>query len=137
MPVHELKIWPEFFGAVVEGKKPFELRKNDRPYAVGDVLNMKEWDPTIPGFTGQSVTVTVCYVFKGGRCGLPDELCVLGIKPPAAANLLLESKRNLTQKLARLVNRIDRARMTAHTNGFQAMAHELNCILNDPEVRRD
>lgn len=42
---HELKTWPEFFRAVQSGAKPFEVRKDDRPYAVGDVLQLLEFEP--------------------------------------------------------------------------------------------
>lgn len=42
---HELKIWPEFFKAVVDGRKRHELRKWDRPFCVGDLILLKEWDP--------------------------------------------------------------------------------------------
>ena len=38
---HDLKIWPEFFDAVASGAKPFDLRKNDRNYHVGDTLLLR------------------------------------------------------------------------------------------------
>ena len=31
--IHELKIYPEYFKAVISGEKTFEIRKNDRPFA--------------------------------------------------------------------------------------------------------
>jgi len=136
MAAHELKIWPEYFKAVVEGRKTFELRKTDRPFAVGDTLNLREWDPVSESYTGQSASVIVTYLLRGGRFELPGDLVVLGIQPPASAGLLLESKRNLSQKLARLVARIDRARLTAEKYGFSSMAHDLQVILDDPEVTR-
>lgn len=33
---HHLKIKPEYLAAVVEGRKTFEIRKNDRGFKVGD-----------------------------------------------------------------------------------------------------
>ena len=38
---HALKILPEYFEDVVIGKKTFELRKNDRGFALGDILTLK------------------------------------------------------------------------------------------------
>jgi hypothetical protein len=43
--VHELKCWPDYFRAIVEGRKPFEIRKNDRDFRVGDELHLLEWYP--------------------------------------------------------------------------------------------
>ena len=43
---HTLKIWPEFFHAVVIGHKRHEVRKFDRPYKAGDLLLLQEWDPS-------------------------------------------------------------------------------------------
>lgn len=39
---HELKTWPEFFEQTRNGRKKFELRRNDRAYQVGDQLLLKE-----------------------------------------------------------------------------------------------
>lgn len=73
---HDLKTWPEFFQATLNGLKKFELRRDDRPegYQVGDELLLKEWDPEIEepygpgeggkykGYTGREVLVRVDYI---------------------------------------------------------------------------
>lgn len=40
---HELKIIPRYFYDVIEGKKTFEVRKNDRNFNVGDTLILREY----------------------------------------------------------------------------------------------
>ena len=47
--VHELKVVPPYFDALVSGAKTFEVRKNDRAYQRGDVLKLREWHPAAPG----------------------------------------------------------------------------------------
>lgn len=42
--VHYLKIKPEYFQAVIDGRKPFEIRLNDRKFRVGDEIYLKEFD---------------------------------------------------------------------------------------------
>ncbi|EME1730605.1 DUF3850 domain-containing protein [Cronobacter sakazakii] len=42
--IHQLKIAPVYFNAVVSGEKRAELRKDDRGYKVGDVLSLCEWN---------------------------------------------------------------------------------------------
>jgi len=45
------KLWPQYFDAVVAGKKKYELRLNDFEINEGDTLALEEWDPkqkTIP-----------------------------------------------------------------------------------------
>lgn len=47
MTTHDLKTHPPHFAAVRDGTKRAELRKADRPFAVGDTLLLREWDPTM------------------------------------------------------------------------------------------
>ncbi|CZF79487.1 DUF3850 domain-containing protein [Grimontia marina] len=42
MKNHMLKIEAQFLTAVLAGKKPFEIRKNDRGYEVGDLVMMSD-----------------------------------------------------------------------------------------------
>lgn len=38
LTIHKIKIAPEYFVSIVEGRKKAELRKNDRNYKSGDLL---------------------------------------------------------------------------------------------------
>jgi hypothetical protein len=74
---HELKCWPPYFESVMDGSKPFELRKNDRDYKYGDELLLREWDPCgqaggVPGrYTGRELLVEVsCASFRASRVSL-------------------------------------------------------------------
>ncbi len=68
---HVLKCWPEFFAAVAGGTKTAEYRKNDRPYAVGDVLELLEWDPRTSNFTGRSALRRITHVAQLDAFGPP------------------------------------------------------------------
>lgn len=85
MREHKLKTWPSQFAAVKSGVKTFEFRRNDRDFAVGDVLVLKEWDPSanyIGAFTGAEARVDVTYIVFGGQLGVPDGYCVMSIGRP-------------------------------------------------------
>lgn len=77
MKVHKLKILPEYYKAQIEGKKNFEIRKNDRGYQVGDWILLKEYNPEIKKFTGRKVTVEVTYITNYQQ---KDGYVVLGTK---------------------------------------------------------
>jgi hypothetical protein len=62
--IHDLKIWPEFFSDLIAGKKNFELRKDDRPYQVGDTLRLYEWDPKIQAYTGLYAERDISYLLR-------------------------------------------------------------------------
>lgn len=75
--VIELKIRPEYFKEVRSGYKRFELRKNDRDYAVGDILVLNEYDGA--EYTGESIKVQVRYILKNcPEYGLQQGYCILG-----------------------------------------------------------
>lgn len=77
MMIHELKILPEYFEAVTDGTKRFELRKDDRGFTVGDEIILKEWNGT--EYTGRSVKKQISYILKN-YTGLAKGYAVLSLK---------------------------------------------------------
>lgn len=78
---HELKILTEYFHDVVEGKKKFELRKDDRNFQVGDFIILREWNGS--EYTNQYVIREISYKLDGAdKYGLSKGYCILGIEPP-------------------------------------------------------
>lgn len=65
MKKHDLKTWPEFFTPVFDGKKNFELRKDDRHFMVGDLLRLREWEPNTASYSGREVTKVITFKLDG------------------------------------------------------------------------
>jgi hypothetical protein len=86
--VHILKCWPEYYCTVVSGAKPFEVRKNDRDFGVGDTLILREWCPKqagvveSAGYSGRQTEGVVTYVLKDDSMGLRPGYVVMGIAKP-------------------------------------------------------
>lgn len=74
---HKLKLAAMFFDDVLTGKKSFELRKNDRNYQIGDILEMREMKDGEP--TGREMEKEVIYIIEG-FAGLEEGYCILGLK---------------------------------------------------------
>lgn len=58
---HELKIPSRYFRLVLDGRKPFEIRKNDRDFTEGDTITLKEIDES-GAFTCRTYSAKVGYV---------------------------------------------------------------------------
>jgi hypothetical protein len=80
MQIHTLKTWPVYYRALADGSKTFEVRRNDRDFAIGDVLELREWDPETAVFTGREMGKVVSYVLRGGSFGIDPAFCVLGLR---------------------------------------------------------
>lgn len=76
--IHELKIFPEYFDAVISGKKTFEIRKDDRPFKVGDLLALNEYDGQ--RYTGNSCLVYIDYILAAADY-VREGMVVMSIKP--------------------------------------------------------
>ena len=83
MKIHQLKIWPVYLDAILDGKKMFEVRLNDRGFEVGDVLILKKWDPMTQKYGGFHIAFKVDYVLHLSDLGVPNdvdgEFCVMGL----------------------------------------------------------
>ena len=75
--VHSVKIGKEFFEDVKNNIKTFELRKNDRNYKVGEILELHEYEAGEE--TGRTCRKLITYMLKEFT-GLQDGYCILGIK---------------------------------------------------------
>ena len=83
---HELKTWPSFYEAILRGEKTFEARRNDRDFAVGDKLQLREFDPgkdcctAAFKYTGRMMTCEVTYILHGGQWGVESGFCIMAFK---------------------------------------------------------
>jgi hypothetical protein len=76
---HDLKCWPEYFTPLWNGVKTFEIRKNDRNFAVGDVLRIREWNPVEKRYTGANLRREVVYI-TAFPDGLRDGYVCMGLR---------------------------------------------------------
>lgn len=92
---HELKIVQEYFKAVKDGRKKFEIRKNDRDYNVGDILVLLEYDKYYEAFTGEKITVEITYLTGYAQ---QNDYVVLGIEEIQEGEELIEIKKVVIPK---------------------------------------
>lgn len=62
---HELKTWPEYFQPAWAGVKPFEIRRNDRNFALHDEIVLQEYDPKEDDYTGREIAGFITYLIVG------------------------------------------------------------------------
>ncbi len=73
--VHQIKVGTTLFEDIESGKKNFTIRKNDRGYKAGDILEKMEF---IDGsYTGRSIRLFVTYMIEDFT-GLEDGYCIMG-----------------------------------------------------------
>lgn len=60
--IHKLKIQPQYFKEICNGKKSFEIRKNDRDFKVGDKLLLQEYLSETKEYTGRVIERKITYL---------------------------------------------------------------------------
>lgn len=68
MTDHELKIYPEYFDAILYHFKRFEVRADDRGFQVGDRIILREWDGA--EYTGRHIKGRITYILPADE--FPD-----------------------------------------------------------------
>ena len=90
MTHHVLKTDPAVFEDSYQGKKPFEIRWNDRDFKEGDTIELKETtysysqminikDPKPLLYTGRTLNEEVSCVLHGNKYGLLSGWVILGL----------------------------------------------------------
>lgn len=74
---HYLKTLPEYFDSAISGAKPFEVRKDDRSFAVGDTLVLQEWKDSV--YTNRVYRCEVTYILRDDYCR--EGYCIMGVRP--------------------------------------------------------
>ena len=86
MRYHRLKTLPPYFERVQSGQKTFEIRKNDRDFQVGDILELEYYNPLESSLVGYNchfvpiIKVEVKYILNGGKFGLDADYCIMAIE---------------------------------------------------------
>lgn len=79
---HELKTWQSYFHSIADGRKTFELRRDDRDFRVGDRLWLRETEYATGVYTGRESHRVITHIL---RCepdlGLMDGFAILSIRP--------------------------------------------------------
>lgn len=81
MKTHNLKVWPQWFWAIGDGSKRFEIRKDDRQFEVSDTIVLEEFKPGTGEYTGRKLEKVITYISRGDDAesiGLKEGYCVLG-----------------------------------------------------------
>lgn len=83
---HELKCWPEFFTAILNGEKKHDLRRSDdREFRVGELVRLREYDPVTQSYSGREQTVEITYITDDdlpcafSSVALHPNFCILSI----------------------------------------------------------
>lgn len=95
--IHALKQSTEYFGDVISGRKTFEVRRNDRPYKVGDLLALNEYDTKKQSYTGNSCLCYIDYILNDSEY-CKEGYVVMSIKP------CIIMKRNSPMNMATGIN---------------------------------
>ncbi len=87
---HHLKCWPEYLDMLIDGRKRFEVRKDDRGFRVGDTLHLRGWSRDIGpsgDFDGREHTMRVTMIMHGSQFGIADGHVLMGVEPATIDHL--------------------------------------------------
>jgi hypothetical protein len=72
---HMVKSWTSFYKYIESGERLSDIRKNDRRYAVGDILELNEFDPVKFVYTGRKMDVEITFIQnnKSNPCAISEQ----------------------------------------------------------------
>lgn len=76
---HFLKTINPYFTEVWEGRKPFEVRVNDRNFTAGDEVTLKEYSAIGKTYTGRKIHGSITYVLQDEQF-CKKGFCIFGVQ---------------------------------------------------------
>jgi hypothetical protein len=82
---YKLKSWTGLFQPIYDGRKTHDLRDKTRPFKVGDILTLQEYDQFKGEYTGRECDVEITYITSNetpcafSSAVLSDGFCILSI----------------------------------------------------------
>lgn len=100
MKTHHLKTWALYWDAVADGDKLFEVRKNDRFFQRGDIVELHRWNESEGCYEDRAGEVSSSYepvtggtlrfrigdILQGGQFGIEPGYCVFSLQPDEAGS---------------------------------------------------
>lgn len=116
----ELKISTKYYKDIKEGKKTFELVKNNGKFNVNDIVILHEYDNLL-GYTSRKIIKQISYIFQEEHGGLNEGFCILGFKNTVCVELknIDLNETTLMDQLRRIEkenNEFETAIVKSHTN---------------------
>jgi len=78
--VHELKVDLDYYEPLISCRKNFEVRRNDRDFAEGDLLFLREWDSGRHAYTNLEAIAQVGYVYDGTLGGIEEGFIAFSVE---------------------------------------------------------
>ena len=79
MAEHVLKCNAEYYDAIADGRKNFEVRRDDRGFQCGDVLILRPVDKYGIFIGSGSIRRRITYILTGGQFGIEPGYVVMGL----------------------------------------------------------
>lgn len=80
---HKLKIAHQYWEPLITGEKSFEVRRDDRGFQRGDILEIQKMDEQFPHSSdsfAKPASFEITYILTGGQYGVEAGYVVMGVK---------------------------------------------------------
>lgn len=80
--VHQLKTLPTYWDAVARGEKTFEVRKNDRAFQTGDIVELRRMSDDLGLWfdaKAEPMRFRIGWILQGGQLGIEAGYCVFSL----------------------------------------------------------
>ena len=132
MTTHRLKCHPLSFRQIKARRVTSDIRKNDRGFAVDDILDFREWDPVTKAYTGRSLRRRVTFGIDLGPFGLRGYV-LMEIVPEVEE---MSANGATKEETAPDLSEVEKARVCGFVYGYILNGSDTDCVKSLPKRLR-